>query len=923
MDTDKKYFAFISYKREDEEWAKWLQHKLEHYRLPSNLNGNSHLPKEIRPIFRDQSDLAGGVLAEEINNALENSQYLIVICSPRAARSEWVGKEVETFIEMGRIDKIIPFIIGGTAHAINPEDECFPLSLRELPAEKEILGVNINEMGRDAAVVKVVAQMFGLKFDELWQRYEREKKRKVWLGIGIALFITLISIVVVGYFLHQNNIIERQNNQLIEINQIIDNQNNQLKETNSIIENHNNQLKEINWNMMSIQSKAVAEKAMKLISDGNNYTASMLALAVLPENLQFPDRPYCVEAERALRSSTYHNSAILKGHIDRVETALFNYDGTMIVSASLDGTIRVWDSNNGVELIKLENSDGIVSCASFSPNSEQIVAGYRDGNVRIWDVKTNTVVKILKGHTGNILSCSYSHNGKYIISSAGGDNTIRLWDAQSGQVLRIMEGYTGVYNSVEFSPDDKYVVSAGGMDNYVRIWDLESGKEIKKFAAKSIYSVSYSHNGKYIVASSSGDNSAQIWDIQSGRKILSLYGHSDYVENASFSPDDKYIATASADGKIIIWNAKDGKRINQLSGHSSVVNTVSFDPKGNKLVSSSWDKTIRLWDLQEYSRSKIIEGNYRCAVSQSADLLVSLSNKDQMLHIWNLESDNEIRQLKDKSKYFEAIGFSPDAKYILCIADSTIKLLDANSGDLQYSFKCGNYLTGAFCFSPDGKLIAFGDGTILKVLDVENSKITKKMCARTDRYVSVFCENISSISFSPNGKYVATATYMDKTIRVWNIETGTLIRQFNGHRDAVTSVSFSPNGGRLVSGAYDNTVRVWDMDNDNHEIMRLDGNGFYSVSYSPDGRYIFAGGNPDVYVWDAESGSEIQNLNGHTKMISLVEYCPTGKNIVSFSDDGTIRIWDFPPLQELIDQTRERFKDRPLTPEERHQYYLE
>ena len=191
METENKYkyHAFISYKREDEEWAKWLQHKLEHYKLPSNLNGRSDLPKEIRPIFRDQSDLAGGVLANEINKALQSSKYLIVICSPRAAQSGWVGKEVQTFIELGRTDKIIPFIIGGTAYAQDPIDECFPLALRKLPSHQELLGVNINEMGRDAAAVKVVAQMFGLQFDELWRRYEREKsKKRNRAFIGIVLF---------------------------------------------------------------------------------------------------------------------------------------------------------------------------------------------------------------------------------------------------------------------------------------------------------------------------------------------------------------------------------------------------------------------------------------------------------------------------------------------------------------------------------------------------------------------------------------------------------------------------------------------------------------------------------------------------------------------------------------------------------------
>lgn len=72
MKQEKEFYAFISYKREDEKWAKWLQDKLEHYKFPVNLNGRSDLPKYIRPTFRDVTDLTPGLLAEEINYALCN-----------------------------------------------------------------------------------------------------------------------------------------------------------------------------------------------------------------------------------------------------------------------------------------------------------------------------------------------------------------------------------------------------------------------------------------------------------------------------------------------------------------------------------------------------------------------------------------------------------------------------------------------------------------------------------------------------------------------------------------------------------------------------------------------------------------------------------------------------------------------------------
>lgn len=204
MEQKYEYFAFISYKREDERWAKWLQRKLEYYKLPSSVKQERpDLPDQIRPVFRDKSELSGGVLAEVINKGLNNSQYLIVICSPRAAQSPWVCKEVQQFIDSGREEYIIPFIIGGTPNSQTPEDECFPEGIRKLTNAREILAININEMGRNAAMVKVVAHMFNLKFDMLWQRYLRDKRIKNTIKASITL--VLISLLAISLFLSRES----------------------------------------------------------------------------------------------------------------------------------------------------------------------------------------------------------------------------------------------------------------------------------------------------------------------------------------------------------------------------------------------------------------------------------------------------------------------------------------------------------------------------------------------------------------------------------------------------------------------------------------------------------------------------------------------------------------------------------------------
>ena len=108
---DKEYFAFISYKSEDVEWAIWLQHELEHYHLPASFNGRTDIRHELRPVFRDIDELSAGNLPEQIQKALANSQNLIVICSPNSRASHWVNEEVKSFISLGKTDHIYPFIM--------------------------------------------------------------------------------------------------------------------------------------------------------------------------------------------------------------------------------------------------------------------------------------------------------------------------------------------------------------------------------------------------------------------------------------------------------------------------------------------------------------------------------------------------------------------------------------------------------------------------------------------------------------------------------------------------------------------------------------------------------------------------------------------------------------------------------------------
>ena len=184
------YFAFISYSRQDKKWAGRIQRKLEQYSLPAALRKEMpQLPKNLRPVFRDMTDLSAGRLQDELQRQLGLSKKLIVVCSPRSAQSEWVDKEVRYFIESRGYDNVIPFIVDGAPGGGN--SECLPESLRRSGAE-QLLGVSVKELGWRDAFLRLVSGLLHVEFDSLRRRHEqRRKKRNLLTAAAASLFLLL------------------------------------------------------------------------------------------------------------------------------------------------------------------------------------------------------------------------------------------------------------------------------------------------------------------------------------------------------------------------------------------------------------------------------------------------------------------------------------------------------------------------------------------------------------------------------------------------------------------------------------------------------------------------------------------------------------------------------------------------------------
>ena len=207
MEQKYKYFAFISYNSKDTEWGKKVQRKLEHYRMPATLCSEHGWKRNpINPVFFAPTDIQPAGLSEELQERLRASRHLIVICSPNSAQSEWVGKEIAFFHQLGRTKQIHFFIVDGIPHSGNPETECFNKVVDELGLP-EILGANIHEqtqtfpftripwpyLNKERAYVQLITKLLGIEFDTIWQRHKRllVQKAIAW-SIGIIIVLAAL-----------------------------------------------------------------------------------------------------------------------------------------------------------------------------------------------------------------------------------------------------------------------------------------------------------------------------------------------------------------------------------------------------------------------------------------------------------------------------------------------------------------------------------------------------------------------------------------------------------------------------------------------------------------------------------------------------------------------------------------------------------
>jgi hypothetical protein len=288
---------------------------------------------------------------------------------------------------------------------------------------------------------------------------------------------------------------------------------------------------------------------------------------------------------------TYH------GHDDWVMNLAWSPDGSKIASVQkFDHLVHVWDTEVGGHLFTYEGhpSGKTVWGLAWSPDSTRVASAGEDGTVQVWEAEDGKLLRTYSKHQGKVYAVAWSPDGSKI-ASGGDDETLQVWGVKTGAQI-----FTGTHpasvSTLSWSPDGSQIV-VGCNDGTVRVWNASSGEIDFEYDGQedSVYDIAWAPDGKHI-ASGSEDGLVHVWSPTRGGAVTIYREHQTMFLHLAWSPDSKHIASAG-DEVVYLWDAKTGKTIYTYRGHADTVRTVGWSADGTRIASGGHDTTIQVWHV--------------------------------------------------------------------------------------------------------------------------------------------------------------------------------------------------------------------------------------------------------------------------------------------------------------------------------------
>ena len=564
-----------------------------------------------------------------------------------------------------------------------------------------------------------------------------------------------------------------------------------------------------------------------------------------------------------------------------IKAASFSHDGLSFVVAT-NNVVKIFDINGNLTRTFQTNSQMLTSCA-FSPDGNLILSASHEGAIFLWEKNSGKFLREYRGHACRVSEALFFPEGTSFVS-ASYDTTIKIWEVNTGKIIRELKGHTDFIFALAVSLDGNLILS-GGVDQILILWDRNTGSPIKAYKEKSIISaVAISPNIDFVMCTSD-INSISLYNTSTGKKLKTFQGHTETVQSISFAKDGSKILSGSQDATIKLWNFN--KLTSRLkvfpeTWHQEAVKSLAFSPDGKYLLSSSQDRLLKLWDRKTMNLIKTYEGlkasaNSIC-FSPDGNYFIT-GSADFTLQLWDLMKGNILETFEGHTKTIVEVSFSPDSKTVASAShDHTMRIWDLNPKRPRAICKGHLHWVQAVIYSPNAQTLLTGSGdSFILAWDINGNMVKTFKGHDTMVFCLAWCTGTSNF----------ISGCLDSTIKLWEYNTGSVLKTFEGHEDVVSKLFFIPNSWNFVSSSYDRTIKIWDK-NTGNIVQTMEGHNGYilGLAISADGGTISSSSDADscVKIWETKQNDPLSNYQNKKEISDAL-----GQNMLHFQQISNIR----------------------------------